>query len=370
VGAIPAGAPAPRAQTELVGQDAARDILARALASGRLAHGWLLHGPAGIGKATLAYRFARALLAGSGACGPGLTLAPDHPVFRQTAQGAHPDLTVIEPERDPKSGRVKAEIPIGAVRAAGTALHATAAMGGWRVVLVDGAERLNRNAANALLKSLEEPPAAAVILLVSSRPAQVAATLRSRCAKLALARLPDACVLEGLARYAAEIDGEKRRALAVLARGSLGRALELADQDWLPLYQRLAQSLASDSDDGLALHELAGALARQAEQRGMDGPLTLLQELLGRIVATGCGRLGVPLFATEPAALERLAAGRPLDRWATLWDKVRRLAAAVDRLNLDRTQTILHILALLAPAAGRDEAAALAMPSGAHDVLG
>jgi DNA polymerase III subunit delta' len=370
VAATPAGAPAPRAQTELVGQDAARDVLARALDSGRLAHGWLLHGPAGIGKATLAYRFARALLAGPGACGPGLALAPDHPVFRQIAQGAYPDLTVIEPERDPKSGRLRVEIPVGAVRAAGSALHATAAMGGWRVVLVDGAERLNRNAANALLKSLEEPPAGAVILLVSSRPAQVAATLRSRCAKLALARLPDALVLDGLARYAAAVDGEQRRAIALLARGSLGRGLELADQDWLPLYQRLAQSLGDEPGDGLALHELAGALAGHAEQRGLAGSLTLLQELLGRIVAAGCGRLGAPLFATEAAALERLAAGRPLDRWAALWDKVRRLAAAVDRLNLDRTQTILHILTLLAPAGGRDEAAALAMPSGAYDVLG
>jgi len=367
---MPAEPPEPRAQAELVGQDAARDVLARALASGRLAHGWLLHGPEGIGKATLAYRFARALLAGPGACDAGLALAPEHPVFRQVAQGAHPDLTVIEPERDPKTGRLKAEIPVAAVRAASAALHATAAMGGWRVVLVDGAERLNRNAANALLKSLEEPPAAAVIILISARPARVAATLRSRCAKLALARLPDALVIERLARCAPELADEQRRAIAMLARGSLGRALELAGEDWLPLYRRLAQSLGDEAGALPALHDLAGALARHAEQRGMAGPLALIQELLGRIVAAGCGRLGAPLFATEAAALERLAARRPLDRWAALWDKVRRLAAAIDRLNLDRTQTLLHILTLLAPDADRDEAAVIAMPTGARDVLG
>jgi DNA polymerase-3 subunit delta' len=365
-----AGPPEPRAQTGLVGQDAARDVLARALGSGRLAHGWLLTGPEGIGKATLAYRFARALLAGPAADGATLAVAPEHPVFRQVAQRAHPDLTVIEPERDPRTGRLKAEIPVGAVRTASSALHATAAMGGWRVVLVDGAERLNRNAANALLKSLEEPPAAAVIILVSSRPAQVAATLRSRCARLALARLPDALVIEGLARGAPALAAEQRRAIAVLARGSLGRALELAGEDWLPLYQRLAQALGGEPHDRLALHELAGALARHAEERGFAGPLAMVQELLGRTVAAACGRLGPPLFATEAGALERLAARRPLDRWAALWDKVRRLAAAVDRLNLDRTQTLLHILALLAPDAGQDEAAAIAMPSGARDVLG
>jgi DNA polymerase-3 subunit delta' len=362
------GPPEPRAQQELLGQDAARDVLARALGSGRLPHGWLLSGPAGIGKATLAYRFARALLAGRSAHRPTLAVAPEHPVFRQVAQGAHPDLTVIEPERDPKTGRLKAEIPVAAVRAASAALHSTAAMGGWRVVLIDGAERLNRNAANALLKSLEEPPAEAAIILLSPRPAQVVATLRSRCAKLALARLPDELVSERLAHWAPELAAGQRRAVAALARGSLGRALELAGDDWLPLYQRLTEC-AGSPHGGLVWHEVSGALARHAEQHGFAGPLAMIQELLGRVVAAGCGRLGPPLFASEADALQRLAGARPLDRWAALWDKVRRLAAAVDRLNLDRTQTLLHILALLAPDAGQDEAAA-AMPSGAPDVLG
>jgi DNA polymerase-3 subunit delta' len=235
------------------------------------------------------------------------------------------------------------------------------------VVLIDGAERLNRNAANALLKSLEEPPAEAAIILLSPRPAQVTATLRSRCAKLALARLPDELVSERLADWAPELAAAQRRAVAALARGSLGRALELAGDDWLPLYQRLTECAGSPQCGGLAWHEVSGALARHAEQHGFAGPLAMIQELLGRVVAAGCGRLGPPLFASETDALQRLAGGRPLDRWAALWDKVRRLAAAVDRLNLDRTQTLLHILALLAPDAGQDEAA---MPSGAPDVLG
>ncbi len=352
---IPDAPPEPRANPDLLGQDAAQAILARALRSGRLPHGWLLSGPEGIGKATLAYRFARALLAGPGATGPTLDVPPDHPVFRQVAQAAHPDLSVIEAERDPRSGRLKSEIPVGVVRAATQALHATAAMGGWRVVVVDGAERLNRNAANALLKSLEEPPAAAVLLLVSHRPAQVAATVRSRCAKLPLARLPDALVVERLARWAPGLEPEQRSAIALLARGSLGRALELAGDDWLPLYRRLAESLDRTARDRPALYDLAVALARQAEQRGFGGPLGLIQELLGRIVATGSGRLGPALFAAEPAALDRLVQRRPLDRWATLWEKVGRLAAAVDGLNLDRAQALLHILTLLAPDSDPDE---------------
>ncbi len=362
--------PEPRANPDLWGQDAALATLSRALRSGRLPHGWLLSGPQGIGKATLAYRFARALLAGSGAADPAFGLRPDHPAFRQVAQGAHPDLTVIEPERDPKTGRVKSEIPVALVRAATQALHATAAMGGYRVVVIDGADRLNRSAANALLKALEEPPATAVMLLISHRPAQVTATIRSRCAKLSLARLPDALVIDRLARWAPELTAEQRSAIALLARGSLGRALELAGEDWLPLYRRLAETLEAAAGDRPGLYDLALALARHAEQRGFGGPLGLIQELLGRVVASGVGRLGPALFATEPAVLGRLAERRPLDRWATLWEKIGQLAAAVDGLNLDRAQALLHILTLLAPGSDPDELLADGASLGALDVLG
>jgi DNA polymerase-3 subunit delta' len=361
--------PEPRANPDLAGQDAAGAVLARALCSGRLPHGWLFTGPEGVGKATLAYRFARALLAGPEAAGPMLSLRPDHPVFRQVAQGAHPDLTVIEPERDTKTGRLKAEIPVARVRAATQALHATAAMGGWRLVVIDGAERLNRNAANALLKVLEEPPRAAALLLISHRPAQVAPTVRSRCAKLPLARLPDALVIDRLARWAPGLEAQQRSAIALLARGSLGRALQLAGEDWLPLYRRLVDGLDGTAKARPGLYDLAIALAQLGEQRGFTRPLFLIQELLGRIVARGSGRLGPALFATEPAALDRLVQRRALDRWATLWEKVGQLAAAVDGLNLDRAQALLHILTLLAPDPNPDEVHTGAS-LGALDVLG
>jgi DNA polymerase-3 subunit delta' len=362
--------PEPRANPDLWGQEVALDVLCRAVRSGRLPHGWLFSGPEGVGKATLAYRFARALLAGADAADPTLAVTPDHPVFRQVAQGAHPDLTVLEPERDPRTGRLKPEIPIAAVRAATAALQATAAMGSYRLVVIDGAERLNRNAANALLKSLEEPPPSAVLILISQRPAQVAATLRSRCAKLSLTRLPDGLVAGALARWGPQLSGEQRSALALLARGSLGRALALAEEDWLPIYRRLAEGLAGGVAGHLALHDLAVELARHAEQRGFVAPLGMIQELLGRVLAAGHERLGPALFDAEPAALARLGRRRPLDRWAALWEKIGRLAAAVDRLNLDRTQALLHILTVLAAESGQDEVAAADAPLGAYDVIG
>jgi DNA polymerase-3 subunit delta' len=344
-----AGAPAPRENPELRGQDAALAVLARALAAGRLAHGWLLTGPPGIGKATLAFRFARALLAGPGAVDDRLSMAPEHPVFRLVAQGTHPDLRVIEAGRDPRTGRLRSEITVDAVRAASAALRVTAAAGGCRVAVIDGAETLNRNAANALLKTLEEPPEQAFLILVSHRPASLPATIRSRCAKLRLQPLPEAVVADALARLAPEFAPEQRQTITLLARGSIGRALALAEGGQLDFYRRLAVALAAEPIDRLALDELSSELARAADRSGIAEALTLFQELLARLLAAGLDRLGPPLFPDESGQLAKLAARRPLDRWATLWEKVARVAAAVEELNLERSHALMQMLTLLAP---------------------
>jgi DNA polymerase III subunit delta' len=341
--------PAPRENPELYGQDVALAVLGRALASGRLAHGWLLTGPPGIGKATLAFRFARALLSGPEAVDDRLSMPSDHPVYRQVAQGTHPDLRLIEAERDPRTGRLRSEITVDSVRAATAAMRVTAAAGGRRVAIIDGAETLNRNAANALLKTLEEPPEQAFMILVSRRPASLPATIRSRCAKLRLQPLPDDVVADALARLAPALSSEQRSALTLLARGSIGRALAMAEDGQLDSYQRLAAALTADPIDRLVLDELSSELGRAVDRGGIAATLTLVQELLARVIAAGLGRLGCPLFPDEPGQLARLAARRPLDRWATLWEKVARLAAAVEALNLERSHALMQMLTLLAP---------------------
>ena len=344
---------APSGNPELHGQDAALALLGRALASGRLAHGWLFTGSPGIGKATLAFRFARALLAGPDALDARLGMPPEHPVFRQIARGAHPDLTVLEAERDPRTGRLRSEITVDAVRAATASLQMTAAAGGYRVAIVDGAESMNRNAANALLKTLEEPPARSVLILVSHRPGSLAATIRSRCAKLRLSPLPDADVADALARWMPDLKPEERHALTLLARGSIGRAVAMAAGGQLASYQRLIAALAAAPVDHLVLDELSGELTRTVDGASLTGVLALIQELLGRVIAAGLGRLGPALFPDEESQLAVLAARRPLDRWATLWDKVARLAAAAEGLSLERSHALMQMLTLLAPDADR-----------------
>ncbi|MEM7023084.1 MAG: DNA polymerase III subunit delta' [Pseudomonadota bacterium] len=357
----------PRANPNLLGQDAALSALRTAFGSGRLPHGWLLSGPPGIGKATLAYRFARALLAGPDVVDSRLALDPEHPVFRQVAQGSHPDLKVIEAPRDPKTGKVKAAIAVDQVRGATASLHTTAALGGHRIVVIDGAESLNRNAANALLKSLEEPPPGAILLLVSHHPGRVAPTLRSRCTKLALARLSDKETESALAEHVPDMDPQQRQALAHLARGSIGRALELAGDDWLTLYRRLAETLARSPMDRPALLAVAGELVRYADARNLAAPMWMIQELQSRLIGTAVGRPLPALYPEERETLARLAAGRPLDRWGSLWEKVAHLALAVDSLNLDRRQSLLHMVTLLAldsEKLGRGRGSSLGVPDG------
>ncbi|MBC7801304.1 MAG: AAA family ATPase, partial [Gemmatimonadaceae bacterium] len=166
----------PRANPLLLGHAAAEAAMDDAIRARRVHHAWLLTGLEGIGKATCAYRFARRLLAGTGAAHD-----PDSPLFRRVAAGTHADLLTIERAWDDKRKRKRSEIVVDSARGAAEFLRLTPAEGGWRIVVVDGAEHLNRNAANALLKILEEPPARAVLLLVCAAPGRLLPTIRSRC---------------------------------------------------------------------------------------------------------------------------------------------------------------------------------------------
>ncbi len=339
--------PDPWENTSLLGQSDPAQTLEQALASGRLHHGWLFHGRRGIGKATLAYRFARVLLAG-GASGPGLELRQDHPAFTQIAGRHHPDLFVIEAERDPKTGKVKPLIPVDRVRDVTTKLHSTAAIAERRVLIVDGAEQLNRNAANALLKPLEEPPPGVVLILITHRPGLVAATLRSRCAKLACSCLDEVTLASLLEQYAPDLPMEARSPIIAMAKGSIGRALELASGQWLDTYKTILTTLAADPPDPLAIDELALTLAKISTKEGFSAVTDLIQTVFSRIVAHTADRFGTPFFVDEHVSIARLAARQGLDRWGGLWEKIGRMSAAVDSINLDHAQSIAQILSAMA----------------------
>ncbi len=348
----PAGdqAPAPRSNPDLLGQEAAERTLLEAHRSKRLPHAWLLAGPRGVGKATLAYRFARFLLSGGGEGGGlfddgpvDLALAPDHPVFRKVASRGHPDLLTVERGVNEKTGKLRSEIVVEDVRAVADFLHMTPGEGGWRVVVVDSAEEMNRVAANAILKVLEEPPQQAVLLLVSHAPGRLLPTIRSRCCALAMPALDETQVVGLLGRYAPDLAAEDAQALACLAEGSVGRALDLAAADGLALYRELVELLGGlPSLDVPRVHALGDRLSRGADGAAFRLGTELLSWWLARMIRGAA--LGVTpgeVVAGEAALMARLQERRGLAQWLALWENWGRLFARAEGANLDRKQVVV-----------------------------
>jgi DNA polymerase-3 subunit delta' len=332
-----------RANPELFGHGTAAAALEAAARSGRLPHAWLVAGPPGIGKATLGYRFARWLLAG-GADRPAergaapLHLPPDHPVFRRVAAGSHADLRALRPEAETGVKRV---IRVDDARSAIRFLAMTPAEGVWRFVLVDGAEFMRPEAANALLKTLEEPPPRAVLMLTTAAPDRLLPTIRSRCRRLELGPLNGGDTAALLRRLRPELGPPDAERLAVMAEGSPGRALELSEGDGLAMQLLVEEVLAGlAAGDRRRWHAVADAVAAKRDGSGFTTFIALLRrEISAAVRRAGRGWGGTPPWL----------AIRALAEWSTLWDSLGRLAAETDGLSLDRKQAVLTALGWLTP---------------------
>lgn len=325
--------PHPRDSYDLHGAEAAERVFAEALQRGRLHHAWLLAGPEGVGKATFAYRAARRLLGAAPDPARGLLGArPDDPVSRLVAQRAHPDLLVLQ--RDPEDGRVRKQIPVDEARELPEFFAKTPAIAAWRVAIIDTADDLNLSGANALLKTLEEPPERGAIFLVCHRPGALLATVRSRCRMLKLPPVAEAAAAAWLCDHLG-LETEAAARLALMAKGALGRAWRLAG----------AGAIAADTAAGDLLAALPHIDAQAAQTlangfRGAEGA-ERFDVLIERLAAQVHGR-----------TLERAAAGEgELDRWAEAFTYLNALEEQVGTLNLDRADAFYAALARLAAAA-------------------
>jgi DNA polymerase-3 subunit delta' len=349
--------PAAVVATRLIGHEAAEKAFLNALEAGRMPHAWLITGPKGVGKATLAFRMARALLAApaeasaeaGGLFGEALKaeatleMEPGHPVFRRLAELAHSDFRLLRRSLNDK-GKLRSEIVIEDVRAAIDFLRLTPAEGAWRVLIVDAADDLNRNAANALLKILEEPRPRTVLILVSHAPGRLLPTIRSRCRRLVLTPLPERVMEAEIRSRAPDLAGENLQLVTALAEGSLGHALTLIESDALSLFREIAGLLAQwPRTDTAALHKLADKLGGRGAEREFEQGAELLEWIGARFLRSAAlgGSVTPERFPGEAELTRKWLGAAGLDRWLELWEKVERLFARVLSVNLDRRQAWL-----------------------------
>lgn len=342
----------PRRTLSLIGHEAAEAALARAATSGRLPHAWMICGPQGIGKATLAHRFARFMLAGGaedaqdGLFGPGpenLDIPGDHSAVHLAMEGAHPNLRCLEPGWDPKAKRMRGEITVDGVRALHPFFGMTAAQGAWRIAIVDSADALNRNAANALLKLLEEPPAKTLLLLVAHAPDRLLATIRSRCRRLTLRPLGAEDLQTVLADQGVTLTPDDAPAVAALAGGSPGRAIALIEGGGLETYRAVVGLMENLPNlDPRALHGLADKLAAKGAEDTFRLFCTLMENLLARLARFKAeGGTSAALPPREEALFAALSARASLDQWFAVWEKMGELFRRTEAVNLDRKQAVL-----------------------------
>jgi DNA polymerase III subunit delta' len=334
--------PHPRETSRLFGHREAETALLTAYRSGRIPHAWLIGGPQGIGKATLAYRMARFVLAHGRPGAPAvqraetLALDPNDAVARQVAAGSHGGLLTLERTANDR-GVMRTVITVDETRETIAFFGSTAAAEGWRVCIVDTVDELNPNAANALLKILEEPPQQSLFLLVSHAPARVLATIQSRCRKLRLRGLARDDVIAAAAA-AVDIDptDPALREAAVASEGSVARALTLLGGDALKLQQRTQALLATlPAVDPRELHALGDSLGtsdRVALAAFIDG--------IDRWIAER-------LHADEANANQNLPR---LARLGEVWEKIVRAARDTETYNLERKPLVFSVFGWLADA--------------------
>lgn len=351
--AVP-GAPHPRETRALIGQGVAQAAFLDAFTTGRMHHGWLITGPRGVGKATLAWRIARFLLATPDAQEDGLfgappppqtlDIAPDHPVSHRLLAGSDPGLFHIIRRVNEKTGRLRDQIVAEDVRKLNQFLHLSATEGGRRVVIIDTADDMNVQAANALLKMLEEPPARITLLLISHQPSALLPTIRSRCRELRLPPLGADDMAAALAQAGIDAGGDAPQ-LAALSGGSVGEAVRLINLDGLRIYGEL---IALFSNLPQIDRTRALALANAAATRGAEDKLDLLIGLIDLMLAR-MARSGATGLAPTPEAapgeaemLARLAPDGPRARaWAACAETVGTRLRHGRAVNLDPAALVL-----------------------------
>ena len=358
----------PRQSVLCLGHENVENDILPQIDGGRIPHAMIFAGPEGIGKSTFAFRLARYLFSrgtpGDDAGGlfgemlpavpaaGDMNLPPDHPDFRKVASGGHPDLLTVERQFDEKRGRFKGILDVEQVRRIPPFMRMTAAQGGWRIVIVDDADTMNRAAQNAILKILEEPPPNALLLLIAHNPGQLIPTIRSRCRMVAFEPLDTAVFTRILRENHPALSDKEITTLHAIAGGSAGQGLRLVTEGGLEAVDKVMGLLHGwPSWDWPQIHLMADVISKP----GQDDSLQAFQDVLLWIVrsllqakARGQALTG-PLAGND--ALQRMLAHYSLAQFLAVSDAVHDHFATAEHANLDRRHTVMGAFSALSGAA-------------------
>ena len=319
----------------IIGQDRAVASFADAWASRKLHHAWLLAGPKGVGKASFAAAAARRVLAE--AAGPpfdlpGLGTPPDHPIVKLIDAGSHPDMRLLERLPREKGDGLARDITIAQVRKLGEFMAMSAAMSDWRVAVIDTLDELNKEASNALLKMLEEPPPNTIFFLISHAPGRLLPTIRSRCRRLDFQVLEDDAMTSILEREAPSLAPAERKRIVAMAGGSAGRALAFSELDLAKLEDSALAILRQGDPTNARRSELALELGKKGAAERYAAFLDLVPAIIAR----------------EARKLDGPRRERALDAYG----QARELAAIAPRVSLDPASTVFQLGGILARVPG------------------
>ncbi len=330
----------PRENPYLTGHEAVEKLLLEAIANQTIAGSWLITGPKGIGKATLAYRLARYLFAYDneeqlfGEGDSSLYLSKEHSIFHRMVSGGLGDMITVEVNHE--EGR--SEITVDEIRQVGKFLSQTASESRWRVVIIDAADEMNRNASNALLKILEEPPKNTVILLVSHCPGKLLPTIRSRCRFVKLRPLEQKKVMDLLGTIDEDLHPKAAEFASVLSNGSPGMAIELYMLSGLELYEESLSIFSTlPSLEVTAIQVLGDKLAGKDNYHQWRMTTYLLEWFLAKAVRSKItGEKYREFITDENTICQKLQTHYSVDQLVKLWEKIGQIVAQSDGLNIDR----------------------------------
>lgn len=360
----------PRLSTLCLGHETVEAALLPQVASGRIPHAMVFAGPEGIGKATFAYRLARYILArgtggeeeqaGGGLFGDALPPPPppttldiprDNLDFQRIAAASHSDMLVIERQWDEDRQRFKGAVDVDSVRRIPPFMGMKAAQGGWRVVIVDDADTMTEEAQNAILKTLEEPPAKALLILVTHRPGRLLPTIRSRCRFIRF-EAPQMVDFTRLMREDhPDLTTRELETLYGITDGSVGRSLRLTGEGGLEAVDGVIAMMHTwPSWDWAQIHKMAEIMSKPGQDDTLDAFRQVMQWIADSLLqakAQGAALTG-PL---DNDALNRMLAHHSLAEWLTLADGLRAHFETAQRANLDRRHAVMGAFSVFSAAA-------------------